>query len=169
MLRAICSLYSDVAAKEQLETERNASSEETEAQQPSETSSATTRVNMHSEQRQDQFCRKYIDILESKTLTEAEKERHASNFSLQDGLLHRIINAERLVLVVPARRRDAVLISCHDVPLAGHLGFSRTLDLARNRFFWPKMRRDIKRHVASCSACQKAEQEAPNTKRQGLT
>ena len=72
LLRAICSLSSDVAAKEQLETERNASSEETEAQ-PSETSGVTTRVNMHSEQRQDQFCRKYIYILESKTLTEAEK------------------------------------------------------------------------------------------------
>lgn len=47
----------------------------------------------------------------------------------------------------------------------GHLGIDRTLDLARTRFFWPRMATDIEKKIKSCSRCilQKAlpEKAAP--------
>lgn len=129
-------------------------------------SSESLRVDTAREQREDQLCRTYIDVLESTLLTSYEKERRARNFTIQAGLLYRTCDDKRQ-LVVPARRRAAVLLSCHDVPLAGHLGFARTLSMLADRYYWPKMRRDVKRHVASCVPCQM--RKPNNTRRQGFT
>lgn len=123
-------------------------------------------IDIAAEQRADAFCKKYIDILESDA-SEAEKRRRARSFAIQDNCLYKMTASDILVLVVPERRRSAVLRSCHDAPLAGHLGVSRTYSLIKCRYFWPKMRRDIKRHCAACVPCQR--RKVSNTKKQGLT
>lgn len=123
-------------------------------------------VDIRAEQRDDEYCSKFIDILESDS-SDYEKDRRCRNFAILDGQLHRINSKGPPTLVVPARRRAAVLISLHDSPIGGHLGFSRTLGLIRDRFFWPKMRRDIKKYVTSCDKCQR--RKASNVRRQGLT
>lgn len=123
-------------------------------------------IDIRKEQREDPFCKKYIGILESATLTPREKSRQARNFTIQDGQLYRMRHGDILTLVVPQARRNAVLLSCHEVPLAGHLGFSRTYGIAKVRYFWPKMRRDIKKHVASCINCQR--RKVSTTRKQGL-
>ena len=140
---------------------------ESVASQQEEATEDDSLPNMHQEQRNDQYCKQYIDILESDSISEPEKRRRARNFTIQDGLLHRDIGDDKVVLVVPARRRAAVLLSCHDAPLAGHLGFARTFAIVRDRFYWPKMRKDIKKHVNSCLGCQR--RKPLNTRRQGLT
>lgn len=117
-------------------------------------------------QREDQFCSKYITILEAPDLTEADKSRRAYRFTLQDGILYRQEKENVFLTVIPQQRIPAVLLSCHDCPLAGHLGFSRTYGLARSRFYWPKMRRDIKQYVNSCRGCQF--RKPRNTRLQGF-
>jgi len=37
----------------------------------------------------------------------------------------------------------------------GHLGVDRTLDLARERFYWPHMQRDIEHHIGHVCQCVK--------------
>ena len=43
---------------------------------------------------------------------------------------------------------------CHDN--VGHFGVDRTIDLLRDRFYWPYMLEDTKEHVGSCKRCQMA-------------
>ena len=42
----------------------------------------------------------------------------------------------------------------HCTPMAGHPGHERTFRLLAAAFFWPKMRKDVKRFVDECVVCQ---------------
>ena len=57
-------------------------------------------------------------------------------------------------LILPMQYRDSVLEQLHDSVTGGHLGFYKTLVKIQARFFWPKMREDIKLWVQTCEACQ---------------
>lgn len=65
--------------------------------------------------------------------------------------------------VVPKERRAEVLQECHDSPLAGHYGVNKTWHKIRQTYYWPRMRKDIRVHVASCETClqYKVPQEKP--------
>lgn len=54
-------------------------------------------------------------------------------------------------LVLPDELRSTVLQSLHDD--MGHMGFERTLDLARTRFYWPKMAADVEHKIRTCGRC----------------
>lgn len=123
-------------------------------------------IDISKEQREDDYCKKFIKILEDDKLTELQKSKRAPNFVLQDGILYYVNRNDIHLLVIPEIRRSAVLLSCHDVPLAGHLGFSRTYAIANCRYFWPKMRKDIKQHCSSCNQCQR--RKISNTRKLGF-
>ena len=78
-----------------------------------------------------------------------------------DGLLFRgIQDANRgktQQLVLPKRHREEALYRLHNN--MGHMGVERTLMLARERFFWPFMARDIARYVTKQCSC--IEDKAP--------
>ena len=38
----------------------------------------------------------------------------------------------------------------------GHFGAKKTEQVLADHFFWPKMRRDVERHVLHCAICHKA-------------
>jgi len=61
------------------------------------------------------------------------------------------------VLVIPddPSIRTAILRSCHDAPVTGHFGRTKTLDIVARYFWWPKMRKHVTDHVASCDSCQR--------------
>lgn len=56
-------------------------------------------------------------------------------------------------LYVPKDVRTTVLRKCHDVKPAGHFGFLKTLHLARQQFWWPRMRRDVEEYTKKCMVC----------------
>ncbi len=58
-----------------------------------------------------------------------------------------VSKVKRLQLVLLGSLRDRALEGVHD--LVGHQGQARTLHLARQRFFWPSMERDVKEYVRS--------------------
>ena len=60
-------------------------------------------------------------------------------------------------LCIPADRhiRLDILREFHDAPVAGHLGFHKTLAAVASRFWWPHMSRSVKAYVSSCSTCQR--------------
>ncbi|UYV75641.1 hypothetical protein LAZ67_13000826, partial [Cordylochernes scorpioides] len=62
------------------------------------------------------------------------------------------------LLVIPKHLRLELLKSLHDAPTAGHLGFSKTYERAKNKYFWPGLLRDIRKYVAHCKECQRKKQ-----------
>lgn len=80
--------------------------------------------------------------------------REKDRFELLDGILYRRRNfagKTMYQLVLPEKFHQDVLKSLHDD--LGHMGVDRTLDLVRNRFYWPKMASDVETKVRTCGRC----------------
>ena len=76
---------------------------------------------------------------------------------LKDGVLHRLYihnDVEYHQLVLPQRYHKKVLQSLHND--LGHQGIDRTLDLLRERVYWPTMTQDANSWVDQCRHCQVA-------------
>uniref|UniRef100_A0A672FVG2 Gypsy retrotransposon integrase-like protein 1 n=1 Tax=Salarias fasciatus TaxID=181472 RepID=A0A672FVG2_SALFA len=82
-------------------------------------------------------------------------KRETGKMSLKDGLLYRYSKRssgeEVSQLVLPREFREMVMQAMHDD--LGHLGQERTLDLLRDRFFWPKMSFDVEEYIRNCGEC----------------
>ncbi|KAI4883153.1 hypothetical protein NFI96_007208 [Prochilodus magdalenae] len=75
---------------------------------------------------------------------------------VQDGILYRTTKdpaskQKRYQYVLPESLKIRALTGIHD--LAGHQGQDRTLSLARQRFYWSDMERDIRDYVKCCQRC----------------
>ncbi len=64
-----------------------------------------------------------------------------------------------LQVIVPVALQSEVLTSLHQHH--GHQGVERTLELARQRCYWPGMSSDVARWVQGCDRCQQAKDVAP--------
>ena len=74
---------------------------------------------------------------------------------LKQGVLHRLYifnEMEYHQLVLPQRYHRKVLTALHDH--MGHQGIDRTLDLLRERVYWPSMAKDAQDWVTNCRHCQ---------------
>ena len=74
---------------------------------------------------------------------------------LKQGVLHRLYifnEMEYHQLVLPQRYHRKVLTALHDH--MGHQGIDRTLDLLRERVYWPSMAKDAQNWVTNCRRCQ---------------
>ncbi|SAL94810.1 hypothetical protein, partial, partial [Absidia glauca] len=56
-------------------------------------------------------------------------------------------------IYVPEDLRASILKSRHDSKLAGHFGISRTSQLVRRDYWWPKLRRYITDYIKTCETC----------------
>ena len=78
---------------------------------------------------------------------------------LCNGLLARKLPSDaslpRYAYVVPESLVPSVLYNIHNKPFSGHLGLRRTLQRAKERFFWPRMSARITDYINSCSTCAK--------------
>ena len=43
----------------------------------------------------------------------------------------------------------------HDVPVVGHRGRWKTVELLTRNYWWPEVTRDIERYVEGCNLCQR--------------
>lgn len=83
------------------------------------------------------------------------------NFKEEDGLIYKYVaNKHNLVsnliewkLVVPKKYRSELLRECHDDPTSAHLGCFKTLQKLGEKYYWPKMKRDVSRYVRRCEVC----------------
>lgn len=93
--------------------------------------------------------------------------KHWDKLKVQGGIMYRetrdpVSKIKRLQLVLPADLWKRALEGVHD--LAGHQGQARTLHLARQRFFWPNMERDVKNYVRCCERCVLAKTPEPSAR-----
>ncbi|XP_077318945.1 uncharacterized protein LOC143940971 [Lithobates pipiens] len=58
-------------------------------------------------------------------------------------------------LVVPSQFRGPLLKVAHEIPLAGHLGITKTRGRLVHNFYWPRMLADIADYCRSCVTCQR--------------
>lgn len=58
-------------------------------------------------------------------------------------------------IVVPAELRKEILERFHIHKLADHEGVKKTLTIIRNKYYWPKMARDVRIHILNCLVCAK--------------
>ena len=61
-------------------------------------------------------------------------------------------------LVLPSRCRRTVLELAHEIPIAGHMGKTKTKERILSRFYWPSLHSDVDMYCRSCSVCQKTAQ-----------
>uniref|UniRef100_A0A3B3RCA1 Gypsy retrotransposon integrase-like protein 1 n=1 Tax=Paramormyrops kingsleyae TaxID=1676925 RepID=A0A3B3RCA1_9TELE len=90
--------------------------------------------------------------------------KHWERLRMREGVLYRetrdpVSRTKRFQLVLPVRLQGRALEGVHD--LAGHQGQARTLHLARQRFFWLNMERDVKEYVRCCKRCVLAKTPEP--------
>lgn len=89
------------------------------------------------------------------------------HFTLKDDVLFNRNNQyNRLTLVIPSSLVPSILEECHDSPFSGHMGFTKTYDRVKQRYWFPGMRRKIMRYVATCTQCQF--RKSPRTRPSGL-
>jgi Integrase zinc binding domain/Integrase core domain len=70
-------------------------------------------------------------------------------------VLHKLgVKGERWI-VVPPRIRTAVMLSCHDHVLGGHLGVRKTLARVQKIYSWQGMIKDVKAYIRGCQVCQR--------------
>ncbi|GBN48124.1 Transposon Ty3-I Gag-Pol polyprotein, partial [Araneus ventricosus] len=110
-----------------------------------------TNMNLAIEQKKDPNLTK-INL--AKTCPPTDEDE----FKLIDGILYRKNfdpTGKKWLPVIPKHLRKDVLKHFHDAPTAGHLGFAKTYDRIRKRFYWPGMYRNIVRYVMHCHDCQR--------------
>jgi hypothetical protein len=82
-----------------------------------------------------------------------ESDPESSPFMVDDnGLLY----VNHRLYIPDGALRTQVLTTRHDVPLAGHFGNRKTLELISRDFWWPGIRADVKDFVKSCHICSQA-------------
>ena len=98
-------------------------------------------------------------------------------FRVEDGVLYKHFECNSIIntnqkswkIVVPNENRNKILNECHDSPFA-HFGikktFSKTFNKIYEQFWWPAMRRDVKRFISKCKICH--EQKVSSLGRMGL-
>jgi Integrase zinc binding domain len=54
----------------------------------------------------------------------------------------------------PAIRQEVIKAN-YDDPYAGHFGAARTIELVRQKYYWPSQAKDIREYVWGCDVCQR--------------
>jgi hypothetical protein len=95
------------------------------------------------------------DVLNHRAPDQASSSRSKNSrndyrkFSLRDGSLFR--SKHLYVLGGPAQLQ--VLQYCHDMPIAGHFGFHKTLELVTRNYWWPQLCSFVEHYVRTCHVC----------------
>ena len=124
--------------------------------------SSMPHIDVKALQQNDPCIYRIIDLmLHNNTLDKMNESREVvklwsqrDKLILLDEILFRQITyGEKKItqLVVPSELRSRVMKGIHED--MGHPGRDKSLELARNRFYWPGMATDIERMVISCRRC----------------
>lgn len=104
----------------------------------------------------DADLKQLMEILQKKPGERTSKETSGvQGYVLRKGMLYRKLSdhsgVERYCFVVPKGFRKYVCVVMHDH--AGHFGIEKTLQLLRERYWFPQMKAYVERHIKGCLEC----------------
>lgn len=85
---------------------------------------------------------------------EVEEDEEENEEETEDGSLRKLQPYQTDISEDLEKQKD-VLSLYHDSILGGHLGFRKTLESIRRRYWWKGLRKDVMEYVSSCDICQK--------------
>jgi transposase InsO family protein len=87
-----------------------------------------------------------------------DNKRHCRQISLGEcgNRNGRLTYRERLYVPASDPLRLHLIQQHHETPVAGHPGRSKTLELLKRSYHWPKMYQDVDRYVRNCHTCQRS-------------
>ncbi|KAK9057995.1 hypothetical protein SSX86_022835 [Deinandra increscens subsp. villosa] len=92
------------------------------------------------------------DLFTSNLIKKLQKDPSSvPNFSLVDQFL---FHYGRIVIPEMHDLRLKLLQEAHDTPIGGHGGFLKTYKRLSSRYYWPKMKQDVREFVQQCVICQ---------------
>ena len=97
-----------------------------------------------------EMCLKHIKLYDRSVVEKVGKD---NDWELaEDGLIYR-----RGKMVIPnhPELRGRVIASHHDSIAAGHPGAAKTQDLIMRSYWWPSIRKDVRKYVTGCHTCQR--------------
>ena len=125
------------------------------------------------QQTQDIVCVAFTRTLTSGETVKLEDYSQQQNFELSrmlskidkfvsvDGLLYYCETPEERSLVVPYKVRRCLV---EDIHRTAHKGRKATIDLVKEKFWWPTMAQDVTRIVQTCEICQQCKRLAGSKK-----
>ena len=129
--------------------------------------SLTIDSNLGDLQRADKLCKSIINYLQHGTRAVEDIQitplwlKEIDFYNIENGILYRRApnlkskrrNEENRQLVLPLALRRRVVKELHDAATAGHLTFIRTYTKVSDNYYWPDMRKDIKKYCETCEVC----------------
>lgn len=114
--------------------------------------------SIRDEQLKDAEIKLIIDALEDPVQDDVGNRLASRGYLLNHGILYRYSpdsDSEQTQLVIPQQERIQILRAYHDDPTAGHYGIDRTTARITALYHWPTMRKDIRKFIQQCTACQR--------------
>jgi putative transposase len=102
------------------------------------------------------------DLIQAK---EIKKFKNFSNhFYIKNNFLYKKDKRknENLLRVIRRFEMEPVLYIMHTHSTAGHFSVDIMFNKIRDRYFWPRMYKDIREYVKTCDACQRREKATDN-------
>jgi hypothetical protein len=138
--------------------------------------------NLINEQKLDSFFGPIYTYLSTGELPDDDKEArniilHSEFYCIDNGLLFRIGGSTpkkrhkaTKQLIVPKSYVAEVLEAYHDDIFAGHMGYIKTLNRIKQKYYWQNMIHDVDEWVKDCKDCQtrKFPSKKPRTELQPL-
>lgn len=119
-------------------------------------------------QMSDDRLKRIISLLRKERRLRTEEEQNiVAGYELMDGklLVNRLINGKnRKLFVVPNSMRKSIVVQNHD--LVGHFSVDRTIARITERYWFPRMKNYVRRHISSCLTCMIS--KVPAGKQPGL-
>src|SRR6266498_1930635 len=81
-------------------------------------------------------------------------EKYHDKYKIKEGKLIKIKSNKELK-VLRRNEMEPILSLAHEHPLSGYFGFEATLIKLKERYYWPKMKNDIKSYIQTCDQCQR--------------
>ena len=98
----------------------------------------------------DAFANEIRDSLQNPS--KVTKRKNLDTFTIQEGLLFR----DHLLYIPEGPCHTQVLRECHNDPLAGHFGVTKTLELISQGYWWPQPWKLVKEYIKSCEVCARS-------------
>jgi hypothetical protein len=108
---------------------------------------------------QDAFFSKVLAAFRGEGTPETSQQRkwrRQFRYVEEERLLYEVrAHTPRLCIPNAPGLRMALIWEHHDAPSGGHFGVERTVSRLKRLYWWPTVRKDVRRYVLSCDSCQR--------------